>query len=359
MRSRSFVAVLLAASAVLAGCSSAHKAIDQNSIRTGLVLAPPPRSISIGDVSSSLGTPVALPNQSGARSASAGRVCPLASVEGIDGTCEVIVNTHSRSVTIVYRRPTGKPDSKAGFEEVARQVKKEVARHPGSGTAEVLDLNGVPAFFATGDYSAGTHGSPSVEFILGDTAFTIYGRRRKATLLAIADLILRQTPRPAELSLSDASTTLGAPIVLPKTQLVQPSDAARLASVACRPEGTAATPCQVTVGFPSLKVHYVPLTIRYLRPVRANLAASYNDVIRQIKGAKFISIAGEQALFVPRLQGAYPGWLEFVAGGTDVTAQGNYDEATLRAIAESILTQAVASQAAPRQPAGTGIPSAG
>jgi len=314
-----------------------------NSLRLGPVAGPPPRSIAISDVSVSLGAPVALPHTSAiqpadARSASADRICPVISIAGIDGTCFLTVKFPSQSVTIEYNRPTGQPGP-AGFAADVQQMQEEAARHPGSGQADLLDLNGVPAMFSTGDYSLGAEGSASIHFIVGETAVTISGAQNEATLQGLAQSILDRTPSPVQVGLAHASSVLGAPIVLPQTDLVQPSDAASTAIAACSPSADAATPCQVTVDFPSLTDHYVPLTIRYVRPTPADPGVSYRNVVEQIKGAKIVSLNGVQAIFVPGPAGAYPSWLEFVAGGTDVTVQGNYDEATLQAIARSILTQ--------------------
>ncbi len=81
--------------------------------------------------------------------------------------------------------------------------------------------------------------------------------------------------------------------------------------------------------FPSLTVHCLPLTIRYLRPGPADPLSSYRGVVKQVDGAS--------ALFVPGPPGAYPSRIEFVSAGTDITRQGNYDESTLEAAARSIV----------------------
>jgi hypothetical protein len=303
-------------------------------------LPPPPRSIAITDLSLAVGVPVALPMTSlvqptDAHSATAERICPVVSVTGIDGTCFVLVRFPAQSLTVEYDRPTGQPGP-AGFAADVQTMKKEATRHPGSGRADLLDLNGVPAMFMTGDYTFGAKGTASIHFIVGETAVTISGHRDEATLQALAQSILARMPAPSQVATADASSVLGAPVVLPETSLVQPSDAAPTSSAACPSQPTTATPCQVTVTFPSLTIHYVPLTIRYLRPASADPSTSYASVVKQVKGSKIISLAGVPALFVPGPPGAYPSWIGFVSNGTDITVQGNYDESTLQAVAQSI-----------------------
>jgi hypothetical protein len=304
------------------------------------VAPPPPRSIAVSDLSLVLGTPVALPMTSlvqptDAKSATAEGICPVVSTTGIDGTCFVRVKFPSQSLTVEYNRPTGQPGP-SGFAADVQTMKQEAAKRPGSGRADLLDLNGVPAMFSTGDYSLGAEGTASIHFIVGGTAITIYGDQDEATLQTLAQSILDRTPAPSQVATADASSVLGAPVVLPETSLVQPSDAAPMSSAACPSQPTTEIPCQMTVMFPSLTIHYVPLTIRYLRPASADPSTSYANVAKQVKGSKIISLGGTPALFVPGPPGAYPSWIEFVSNGTDITVQGNYDEAALQAIAQSI-----------------------
>jgi hypothetical protein len=306
-----------------------------------VTLPPPPRSIAITDLSLAVGAPVALPVTSlaqptDAHSATAERICPVVSVTGIDGTCFVVVRFPSQSLTVEYDRPTGQPGP-AGFAADVQTMRKEATRHPGSGRADLLDLNGVPAMFMTGDYSFGGQGTASIHFIVGETAVTISGHHNEATLQALAQSILDTMPAPRQVVTADASSALGAPVVLPETSLVQPSDVAQTSALACPSQPTTETPCQVTVTFPSLTIHYVPLTIRYLRPASADPNTAYASVVKQIKGSKIISVGGVPALFVPGPAGSYPSWIEFVSNGTDITVQGNYNEATLQAVAQSII----------------------
>lgn len=301
----------------------------------------PPRSISVADVSFMLGVPVALPatatvQPADASSASAGAVCPAVTPE-IDGTCVVTVRLPSDSLSVEFWRPGGAPfqNQLAG---AVRQEKAEAARHPGSGRVDLLDLNGVQARYLSGDYSSGPQGTGSIDFLVGPhMRVVVYGNRSETQLEAAAESIRDGTPFPRQVALAGASAALGAPVVLPDTEAVRPADAAPTAETECLSEPTEAVPCQVTVEFLSLAKYDVPLTIRYLRPAHADPSAMYENLAKQVKGAKVISLGGVSALFVPGPGLTYPSWIEFVAGGTDVTIQGIDDEATLEAMAQSVL----------------------
>jgi hypothetical protein len=307
----------------------------------GPTLPPPPRSIPAADISLMLGVPVALPSAStvqpaDASSVTAGTECPTVTPE-IDGTCVVTVKFPSDSLSVEFWRPSGAPfqNQLAG---AVRQEKEEAARHPGSGRVELLDLNGVPARYLSGDYSIGPEGTGSIDFLVGPhVRVLVYGHQSEAELEAAAQSIRDRTPFPEQVTLADASSALGAPVVLPDTEAVHPADAAPTAETACLAEPSEAVPCQVTVEFPTLAKYYVPLTIRYLRPAQADPAALYENIAKQVKGAEIVSLNGVSALFVPGSNLTYPSWIEFVGGGTDVTIQGIDDKAVLVSMAQSIL----------------------
>ena len=307
----------------------------------GPILPPPPRSISVADVSFMLGVPVALPTAptvqpADTSSASAGAVCPAVTPE-IDGTCVVTVKFPSDSLTVEYWLPGGAPFQNQ-LVGLVQQEKAEAARHPGSGQVELLSLNGLPARYLSGDYSIGPEGTGSIDFLVGPhMRVVVYGEQSEADLEVAAKSIVDGTPVPGKVALADASSVLDAPVVLPDTEAVHPSDAAPTAETECLPEPSETVPCQVTVEFPSLAKYYVPLTIRYLRPVQADPGTLYRNIANQVKGAKVVSLNGVSALFVPGSNLTYPSWIEFAAGGTDVTVQGIDDETTLEAMAQSIL----------------------
>lgn len=302
---------------------------------------PPPRPVPVTDISLTLGVPVALPatptaQAADASSATAGAVCPAITPE-IDGTCIVTVRFGSASLSVEYWRPSGAPFQNQ-LADVVREEKAEAARHPGSGQVALLDLNGVPARYLSGDYSMGPEGTGSIDFLVGPhMRVVVYGKQSETRLEAAAQSIVDRTPFPRHATLADASSVLGAPIVLPDTDAVHPTDAAPTAETECLSQPNQSVPCQVTVEFPTHAKYYVPLTIRYLRPVEADPAARYRHIAKQVKDAKVISLSGVPALFVPGPGISYPSWIEFVAGGTDVTVQGIDDEATLEAMAQSII----------------------
>jgi hypothetical protein len=270
-----------------------------------------------------------------ARSATAERVCPAITPD-IDGTCIVTVKFPAQSLTVEYWRPSGAPTQNQ-LADTVREAKREIARHPGSGRAELLDLNGVPARFLSGVYTSGPEGSGSIDFLVGDTRVTVHGDQDEAALQDAAQSILDRMPAARQVALADASQVLGAPVVLPETDLVQPSDAASTASTACSVSADSATPCQVTIEFPALTKYYVPLTIRYLRPASTDPTASYEDVVKQVSGAKIVSLGGVPALYVPGPALTYPNSIEFVGSGIDTTVQGIYDESALQDMAQSVL----------------------
>jgi hypothetical protein len=189
--------------------------------------------------------------------------------------------------------------------------------------------------FSTGSYSFGAEGTASIHFIVGDTAITIYGHASETALEDLARSVLDRMPSPTRSTLSGASRLIGAPIVLPDTNIVGQADAASIVTTLCPSSGDSA--CQATVEFPSLDVSYVPLTIRYLRPAPVDPDTSYGSVVKQVHGSAIVSLDGVSALYVPGTPGAQPSWIEFVSNGSDVTIQGIYDEATLASLARSVV----------------------
>jgi hypothetical protein len=305
------------------------------------VQPPPPASIPVADISSMLGVPVALPTTAPVQpadpsSASAAAVCPAITAD-IDGTCVITVKFPSDSLSVEFWRPSGAPFLNQ-LAEAVRQEEAEAVRHPGSGEAELLNLNGVPARYLSGDYSIGPEGSGSIDFLVGPhMRVVVYGDKSEPQLEAAAQSILAGTPSRRQVSLAKASSVLGGPVVLPDTDAVRPADAAPAAETECVSAPSEAVPCQLTVEFPGLAKYNVPLAIRYLRPAQVDPSALYRNIAKQVKGAKVVSLSGVSALFVPGFAITYPSWIEFVADGTEVTIQGIDDEATLEAMAQSLL----------------------
>lgn len=141
---------------------------------------------------------------------------------------------------------------------------------------------------------------------------------------------------PAIQPLADASTILGAPVVLPDTALVTPSDADKTVETVCVPKDDTVDPgaggCQVRVSFPA-----AGLTVTYATfPGMQSLRTSYEQIEQQNSGAELLSLGGVQALFVPQKES----WIEFELGGTEISVEGAYDKAMLESVAQSIVDRA-------------------
>jgi hypothetical protein len=202
----------------------------------------------------------------------------------------------------------------------------------------LIDLNGVPGFAIDQNSDDTGHNFGVVAFTVGSTEIQVFGHNDQTTLTAVATSILDQMPSSARatprtssdsISLEDIPIALHAPAIPPDTSAVQPSEAAPLAATDCPTGAHTSNPaCEVTVAFPSQG-----LTVRYSRPAPADPEASYQEVAQRDTDAKVVSLDRVPALFV----NGRPSSIELVAGGTDVTVRGSYDETALRAIAESIL----------------------
>ncbi len=156
---------------------------------------------------------------------------------------------------------------------------------------------------------------------------------------------------PALQPLADASKILGAPVVLPDTALVTPSDADKTVETVCVPKDDTVDPgaggCQVRVSFPA-----AGLTVTYATfPGMQSLRTSYEQIEQQNSGAELLSLGGVQALFVPQKES----WIEFELGGTEISVEGAYDKATLESVAQSIVDRAGTGQP-PTRSAGVLIP---
>lgn len=133
--------------------------------------------------------------------------------------------------------------------------------------------------------------------------------------------------------LSEASSALGARVVLPDTDLVQPADAdPKARSVDCSPRS-----CAVYVSFPAQS-----LSISYTHPSpyadpRAQWEADVRSAGSHRFQARLVDLNGTPGEYVD-----YPGvkrLVEFVAGETWIIVSGKYDEPTLQAVAQSIVDQ--------------------
>jgi hypothetical protein len=140
------------------------------------------------------------------------------------------------------------------------------------------------------------------------------------------------------IALSDASTALGAPVVLPNTDFVQPSDAAPQA----RTPGCSADSCAIFVSFPAQA-----LGISYTRPApfadpRAQWAAEVQTAAAHHAKAQLVDLNGVPGDYIdyPRVKRL----IQFVTGDTWIVVggPGDYDKATLQAVAQSIVDRSAA-----------------
>jgi hypothetical protein len=227
------------------------------------------------------------------------------------------------------------------------------------GDFEVIDLNGVPALAAPQtDRTTG-----SVEFTIGGVTVTIIGRADPTTMRAIAQSIVDRSEAPPDgqlgrvngiqlftyfpparqVDVADASATLGAPVVLPDTSLVSPADVGQVwAERSCpEPEGQVTDAnllhaCWIWVSFPS-----AGLSVGYLRPPMYDGTKNEWKLQARMYGdnAAAIELGSIPALAIAP-QDPYPGSVEFDLNGTRVVVAGNYDTATLQAVAQSIVDRA-------------------
>jgi hypothetical protein len=318
----------------------AQSIVDRSDAPAGTpgVIAPVARVVNLSDVSAAFGEPVVMPKTAFLQPSDA------QGWQANRNEAEVWFPTAALSVT--YLGPAPWPDSRAEFEEVARNVR--------FGDGEVVDLNGVPAVVIENQDAIGLG---SIVFVWHDTRIEIDGFENAAILIDLAQSIVDQlqgtssgpfTASPGvdffpvvapqeQIGVADTSATLGAPIVLPDTAAVQPSDAASAADEGQCPHATASSAdgvsgCAVWVRFP-----HKSLTIVYERPggSRAGVA---DGQVEAIPGAHLVDLGGEQALAIDRnAEGPSPGWIEFAIGGTRVILSGDYDAATLQSMAQSIV----------------------
>lgn len=131
--------------------------------------------------------------------------------------------------------------------------------------------------------------------------------------------------------LADASAALGAPLVLPNTDLVQPSDAASDVHAA----DCSTSACTIFVSFPAQS-----LGIRYTRPVPfSDPSAEWEEDMRSAGShnarVQLVDLNGTPAEYLD-----YPGvkrLVQFVISGTWIIVSGEHDEASLTAAAQSIV----------------------
>ena len=173
------------------------------------------------------------------------------------------------------------------------------------------------------------------------TASAQLRRLRKNGVLALPAHVARK-----RIHLDEASAVLGAPIVLPRTSLVVPSDSHTIWGIGECPKhpGRAREPasgCRISVLFPAQS-----LSVTYRVSTSKQPLAVYRSYLRD-KGVngKIIDLDGTPALMIKTSQPGRPHsrplyWLSFVVDRTQVDVVGLQSASTLKAVARSIVVRA-------------------
>ena len=150
---------------------------------------------------------------------------------------------------------------------------------------------------------------------------------------------LLSAPPAKQIALRDASAALGAPVVLPNTALVTPSDASQVWEQCHISVNDRCTAMAVWVKFPAQGV-----TVRYT-------PGAYGDPLRMYQGvaqsdgdrAKVVRLSSVPVLMIPEVP-KHPvstaTWIEFALNGITISVEGHYaDPSPLEAVAQSIIDQ--------------------
>lgn len=145
-------------------------------------------------------------------------------------------------------------------------------------------------------------------------------------------------PHAKPVSLSDAATALGGPVVLPDTTQVTPSDVGGVWMFELPTAGPTAgsSGVAVAVTFPSQG-----LIIRYERPPIPDPLKFVQSEVKSWPGSHAISLNSLPALAIPaNPNGSNWGAITFVVGETTIVVMGHSSEAFLQGVAQSIVDQA-------------------
>jgi hypothetical protein len=198
---------------------------------------------------------------------------------------------------------------------------------------------------------------PSVHFDAGGVEVAIWGHRDEATLEAIARSIVDRSASPPagqlgavggvqvypylghgrQIPLSDASATLGSPVILPAVSM---DGAQAWAEGTCpHPAADLATTevCAVWVSFPRSG-----LSVGYIRPpAYRGTGPEWRLQARGLRhSGKAVHLDGRPTLSIQRNPGAgYPGRVELDLAGTRIVVAGDYSAARLQDVARSIVAR--------------------
>ena len=280
--------------------------------------SPAQTPISLSDAAAALGASVILPDTSAVAPSDVGSVtkrCP-----GQWGkTCEITITFPSEDVQIHY--------SLGGYADPLTEYEGSTRA---DGTALVY-LSGIPALLDTGEVASW------IEFQLNGLSIWVMERHSDGPAVqAIAQSIVDRsapldTPTGIDLlpvtqpwrriPLRMASTTLGAPLVLPRTPLTgRPGEVH--ADGKCRPG------CLISIVFPTKR-----LSVLYER----GTFISVGELATKVGGAgRLITLNGVPGLLV-NVHGPSLSWIDLVLNGTRIVVSGHRNDASLKAIAESIV----------------------
>jgi hypothetical protein len=221
-------------------------------------------------------------------------------------------------------------------------------------------LDGVPAevVFHSWQQARWRGFYPSVRFSAGGVNVVVWGHQEAATLEAIARSIVARSEKPPTgqlgdvggvqlypylshgrmISVSDASATLGSPVVLPDPSLASADRAQAWAEGSCphlAADFATTKVCAVWVSFPGSD-----LSVGYIRPpAYRGTAPEWRLQARGLRGGgKAVHLFSRPALSIWRNAGAgFPGRVELDLAGTRIVVAGDYPPARLEAVARSIV----------------------
>jgi hypothetical protein len=141
-----------------------------------------------------------------------------------------------------------------------------------------------------------------------------------------------------QMTLAEAAAAFGASLTLPNTSLVHPSDAGPVWELSSGGSATGSGASKtVAITFPAQG-----LIVEYLRPaLYSNPSSGYQELSSGIPWSNVVDLSGTAALAIRENSdetGTNFGVVAFEFNGNEVRVMGHDDEATLEAIAKSILS---------------------
>lgn len=302
------------------------------------------KKVTLAAAEAALGAPIVLPDTSLVSPSDVGVV--WLKVESVSpwGRVDVAVTFPKQGFWVDYGRntPTIYYDNTLDFEEAG------IAHwFPSPRLNHVVVMNGMPAVVG---------GDGFTRFNAAGTDIQVRGKLVQSSLTAVAQSIADRSETPPagqlgdvggvqlypyvppakQVPLSSLSETLGAPAVLPDTARVKPSGAGQAWAEGTCPHPDATTylhPCALWISFPG-----TTLSVGYVRPPTHDLGLPSTYLLPpSVKVVGLDNPSGSvSAALVPE-NGPLPGWVEFDLAGTRIVVGGDYDAATLQAVAQSIV----------------------